>query len=262
LLCESKHGVYPIAGNFGFAFGDTSPMLDSLLNPQMRRIFPRKTTPTRALPKPLHGMWEAVARFSTHIQEGEFMKEMIRRRKAHGSRGTMGLRDCATLYGLVRWQRPSVVVESGGYLGISSAFILKALADEGLASAKVYSIEFNKDCSHGILIPNELRSGFVALSADVKDLVKDDQLPSSIDVFLHDSSHRYKHMLWEFREFWKRLRDGGMLISHDVHFSAAFPEFVARTYAHDKQGLLDAKRTTHYEWGRWGYIGFAIKKQG
>ena len=67
-------------------------------------------------------------------------------------------------------------------------------------------------------------------------------------------------MLWEFREFWKRLRDGGLLVSHDVHFNAAFPEFVAETYAHDKHGLLDAERTTHYEWGRWGYVGFAIKK--
>jgi hypothetical protein len=119
LFCASQHGVYPIVGDFSFAFGDTPPMFDSLLNPQMRRIFSRKKTiPTRTLPKPLHGMWEAVARFSTHIQEGEFMKEMIRRRKAHSSRGTMGLRDCATLYGLARWHRPSVVVESGGYLGI------------------------------------------------------------------------------------------------------------------------------------------------
>ena len=38
-------------------------------------------------------------------------------------------------------------------------------------------------------------------------------------------------------------------------------EFVAKTYRHDRHGLLDAKRTTHYEWGRWGYVGFAIKKQ-
>jgi cephalosporin hydroxylase len=81
-------------------------------------------------------------------------------------------------------------------------------------------------------------------------------------MFLHDSSHSYRHMLWEFRAFWPRLRDGGLLVSHDVHMNAAFPEFVAKTYAYDKKtGRLDAQRTSHYEWGRWGYIGFVIKRE-
>jgi len=35
-----------------------------------------------------------------------------------------------------------------------------------------------------------------------------------------------------------------------------------KTYAHDKKtGGLDAERTAHYEWGRWGYVGFVIKKE-
>jgi len=80
-------------------------------------------------------------------------------------------------------------------------------------------------------------------------------------MFLHDSSHSYRHMHWEFHQFWPRLRDGGLLVSHDVQMNAAFPEFVAETYALDKKtGRRDAQRTSHYEWGRWGYIGFAIKK--
>ena len=53
---------------------------------------------------------------------------------------------------------------------------------------------------------------------------------------------------------------GGLLVSHDVHFNAAFAEFVARTHARDKNGVIDAERTTHHDWGRWGYIGFVIKK--
>jgi predicted O-methyltransferase YrrM len=229
----------------------------------MRNIFSkRKINRSRRMPKQLHDVWNVVASFSAQIQQSEFMEEMIRRRNAHGPDGTMGRIDCATLYGLVRWHRPSVTVESGGYLGMSSAFILKALADEGLTDAKLYSIEFNKACPHGILVPDELRTGFIPLNADVKDLVKGDQLPGTLDMFLHDSSHRYRHMLWEFSEFWKRLPDGGLIVSHDVHFSAAFSEFITRTYAHDRDGLLDAERATHYEWGRWGYLGFVVKKQG
>jgi len=212
-----------------------------------------------------YSMWDAVARFSKEIRESDFMTQMIRRRDAYGSEGAMGALDCATLYGLTRWLRPTVVVESGGFVGMSSAFILKALADEKLTAAKLYSIEWNEECEQGALIPDELRSasgGFVPMRGKVEDYLERDQLPRSIDMFLHDSSHSYRHMLWEFRQFWPRLRDGGLLVSHDVQMNAAFPEFVAKSYAHDKKtGRRNTQRTSHYEWGRWGYIGFAIKKQ-
>jgi predicted O-methyltransferase YrrM len=207
-------------------------------------------------------MWDSVARLAMEIRASDFMAEMIRRRDACGSQGLMGALDCATLYALTRWRRPAVVVESGGFLGMSSAFLLKALVDEGLTTAKLYSMEWSEDCDQGALIPHELRSQFVPLRGKVEDFMRSDELPSFIDMFLHDSSHSYRHMLWEFRQFWRRLRDGGLLVSHDVHMNAAFPEFVAKTYAHDrKTGRRDAERTSHYEWGRWGYIGFAIKKQ-
>src|SRR6267143_6639986 len=78
------------------------------------------------------GMWDAVARFAAEIRASDFMAEMVRRRDAFGSEGVMGALDCATLYGLTRWLQPAVVVESGGFIGMSSAFILKALADEPL----------------------------------------------------------------------------------------------------------------------------------
>lgn len=188
------------------------------------------------------------------------MAEMTRHLDGPDGSGLMGALDCATLYGLTRWRRPTVVVETGGYLGMASAFILKALADEGLEGAKLYSLEMNQDCDHGTMIPTELRSRFVPLRGRVEDFLKRDELPSPIDMFLHDSSHRYRHMLWEFRQFWERLRDGGLLVSHDVHFNPAFAEFVAKTHARDKDGIMDAQRTTHHEWGRWGYVGFVIKK--
>jgi len=211
-----------------------------------------------------YAMWDAVTRFAAEIRASGFTTEMIRRRDAYGSEGTMGAIDCATLYGLTRWLRPAVIVESGGYVGMSSAFILKALADEKLTTAKLYSVELSEECEQGALIPDELHasSGFVPMRGRLEDFLKRNELPSSVDMFLHDSSHSYKHMLWEFRQFWSRLGDGGLLVSHDVQMNAAFPEFVAETYAHDKKtGRRDSQRTSHYEWGRWGYIGFAIKKR-
>jgi len=210
-----------------------------------------------------YSMWDAVERFAKEIRTSEFMSDMISRRDAYGSEGVMGALDCATLYGLTRWLRPVVLVESGGFIGMSSAFILKAVTDEKLTASKLYSIELNEDCEHGALIPEELRSsgGFVPMRGRIEDFLKGDDLPRSIDMFLHDSSHSYQHMLWEFRHFWPRLRDGGLLVSHDVQMNAAFPEFVTKTYAHDKKtGRRDAQRTSHHEWGRWGYLGFAVKK--
>ncbi len=208
-------------------------------------------------------MWDTVWRFAQEIRQSDFMAEMIRRRDAYGAEGAMGALDCATLYALTRWLRPVGVVESGGFVGMSSAFILKALADEKLATAKLYSIELSEECEQGALIPDDLRSTaqFMPMCGRIEDFLKRDQLPASIDMFLHDSSHSHRHMVWEFRQFWPRLRDGGLLVSHDVQMNAAFPEFVASTYAHDKKtGRRDPQRTSHYEWGRWGYIGFAIKK--
>src|SRR5881398_2615003 len=140
---------------------------------------------------PFYAMWDSVVRFAQEIRASDFMVEMIRRRDAYGSEGVMGALDCATLYGLTRWLRPEVLIESGGFVGMSSAFILKALADEKLATSKLYSIELNEDCDQGALIPEDLRSspGFVPMRGRVEDFLKNDELPRSIDMFLHDSSH-------------------------------------------------------------------------
>src|SRR5438067_6710137 len=160
---------------------------------------------------PFYVMWDAVARLAQEIRASEFMTEMIRRRDTYGSEGVMGALDCATLYGLTRWLRPALVVESGGFIGMSSAFILKAFADANLVTAKLYSIELSQDCEQGALIPDELQSAasFIAMHGRIEDFLKRSHLPPSIDMFLHDSSHSYRHMLWEFRQFWPRLRDGG-----------------------------------------------------
>lgn len=236
-------------------------MAKILAFPRAWRRSVTRPQPVEPVPIPFYEMWDVVARFAAEIRASEFMAQMMQRRDAQGTQGLMGALDCATLYALTRWQRPAVIIESGGFVGLSASFILKALADEGLTGARLYSIESSKDCNHGVLIPDALRSQFVPVRAKVEDVVGSDKLPASVDMFIHDSSHRYRHMHWEFQEFWPRLRDGGLLISHDVHMNAAFPEFVVNTYAHEKKsGLLDVSRTSHYEWGRWGYIGFVIKK--
>ncbi|MBX6325085.1 MAG: hypothetical protein IRY93_03500, partial [Chthoniobacterales bacterium] len=80
------------------------------------------STATEATSARFHGMWDALARFALEIRSSDFMAAMIRRRDAAGVEGAMGVLDCATLYALTRWLQPSIVVESGGFIGMSSAF--------------------------------------------------------------------------------------------------------------------------------------------
>src|SRR6476619_308812 len=163
--------------------------------PQRRQL--KQTAQTSSPSTSFYSMWDAVARFTNEIRASEFMSDMISRRDAYGSEGVMGALDCATLYGLTRWLRPAASVESGGYIGMSSAFILKALADEKLVTAKLYSIELSQECEQVALIPDELRSAsgaFVPMRGKVEDFLKRNELSSAIDMFLHDSSHSYRHM--------------------------------------------------------------------
>ena len=224
-------------------------------------LFGRRRKQIEPFTLPFYGMWDAVAKFAAEIRTSAFMSEMMQRREARGGQGLMGALDCATLYALTRWHRPRVVVETGAFVGLSTAFILKAMTDAQVAEAALYSIESSADCEVGALIPDELRAGYIPVRAKVEDVIGTNQLPARIDMFVHDSSHRYRHMTWEFRQFWPRLRDGGLLVAHDVHMNAAFAEFVVDTLKHDKAtGALDVSRTSHAEWGRWGYVGFVIKK--
>jgi len=232
-----------------------------LLSLSWRRRKSTKPSNGEAIPLSFYEMWDRVSQFAAEIRGSPFMSEMMERRAKFGKGGTMAALDCATLYALTRFQRPKIVIETGGFIGFSAAFILKALADEKLTTARLYSIEADEHCEHWALVPDDLRSQLVPLRSKVEELVRGDQLPAKIDMFFHDSSHRYRHMQWEFREFWRRLGDRGLLASHDVNMTGAFAEFVADTYAHDKRTeLLDYDRTRHHEWGRWGYIGFMIKK--
>lgn len=203
--------------------------------------------------------WAKLVRTMQEMHESEFMREMLERRGETGSDSPMGKADCALLYALTRWAKPRVIVESGGFLGMSSSFILKALHDEGVGDATLHSVEWMEGIDHGSLIPGELKKGFRPMVGRIEDFMKKNAFPAEIDMFLHDSSHRLRHMMMEFRYFFAKLRPGGLLASHDVNMNAAFARFLAKTYHHDKIGQTDAQRTSHSYWGRLGNLGFIVK---
>ena len=200
-----------------------------------------------------------IAKTLVETRHGEFNALMSEREQAAGVKSLMGPIGRAMLYALVRHYQPRVVVETGGNLGMASSFILKAMHDNGTADGKLYSIERSKKIVPGSIIPEEIKGPYVPLQGAVEDLLEDERIPAQIDMFLHDSTHRYDHMTMEFEQFWPRLRPGGLLVSHDVNMNAAFTDFVSKTYRHDEGGIAIPEQTEHRLWGCFAELGFMVK---
>lgn len=149
-------------------------------------------------------------------------------------------------YALVRAVKPSIFIETGVMHGLSSAFILKALEENG--GGKLISIDLpsyaedgpaNQDGYNAILppgeepgwaVPDHLRSYWdlkLGKSLEIlPDLFK--TLPE-IDIFCHDSDHSYETMSGELHLAWDHLRDGGILICDNIDHCDAFYDFCKKT---------------------------------
>ena len=126
--------------------------------------------------------------------------------------------------------QPRVALETGVAYGVTTSFVLKAMAQQGtgeLLSIDLPPLGSAADSFVGFLVPEELRSRWRLYRGQSKRV-----LPAllrnleSVDLFIHDSLHTYRNMTWEFKEAWSRLRKGGLLISDDVNQNCAFDDFV------------------------------------
>ena len=151
------------------------------------------------------------------------------------------------LYRLLRDLRPQVAVETGVCNGVSTAFLLLALEDNG--EGELHSIDLPEVAGEeyeqgtfwdgkggavippgkepGWMVPTELRDRWHLLLGRSQD-----ELPpllerlGSVDFFMHDSEHSYECMSFEFRAAWDALREGGVLVADDVNVNSAWVEFV------------------------------------
>jgi predicted O-methyltransferase YrrM len=151
------------------------------------------------------------------------------------------------LYRLLRDLRPQVAVETGVCNGVSTAFLLLALEDNG--EGELHSIDLPEvagedyeqgtfwDGKGGAVIPPGKEPGWM-VPTELRDRWhlmlgrSQDELPpllerlGSIDFFMHDSEHSYECMSFEFRAAWDALREGGVLVADDVNVNSAWVEFV------------------------------------
>jgi len=181
-----------------------------------------------------------IDRFTAEIISNRGFQEHLaeNRRSYRGFYGigpTLGV----TVYTICRKLRPGAVVETGVSSGISSAYILCALEDN--KHGELYSIDLPWGEQSGWMIPDYLRQRWhLELGRSTEKLAPLLEKLGAIDVFLHDSEHSYQNMVFEFQTAWKHLRVGGILLSHNVNYNRAFPDFCqsveAKGYLFDDMG--------------------------
>lgn len=145
------------------------------------------------------------------------------------------------LYFLIRKAKPKIIIETGVAAGESTAYILQAIYDNGIG--KLYSIDlpfqwyiYGNRKLHldslpagkmpGYLLPKKLKKNWQLILGNTYEklpiLLK--QL-GKIDIFLHDSEHSDKTMMFEYKTSWLNIKKGGILLSDDVSYTQAFDKF-------------------------------------
>jgi predicted O-methyltransferase YrrM len=134
-------------------------------------------------------------------------------------------------YAITRALQPDTVVETGVARGVTSAFILAALAAN--SHGLLHSIDLpphEADGGHGIgaLVPDSLRGRWHVHRGMTQRVLPRllDKL-GRVDVFVDDSLHTYRNMRMEFGSVWPRLGPRGAIVADDVEGNRAFLELQA-----------------------------------
>jgi predicted O-methyltransferase YrrM len=176
------------------------------------------------------------------LRNGRFFEELNRAlvEKRHSRTNCEGWHEF--LYMVVRCAKPKVVFETGVFDGLSSAVILQALHDNTgglLVSIDLPAKEPIKGSTNGMtnttlpadtppgwIVPDYLRQRYQLVLGDSRELLPELLREySSIDIFFHDSLHTFDHQYFEYTTAWPHLVEGGLLLSDDIFWSAAFYRF-------------------------------------
>ena len=136
------------------------------------------------------------------------------------------------LYLLCKITKPEQVVETGVAYGLSTMYVLQALEENKKGSLHsidgVFSPWQTKEMI-GTAIPSNLKNRWnFHFGSSTKNLNNVLSSMSSVDIFLHDSLHTYKNMMFEFEMAWPYISSGGFLISDDVGDNNAFYDFCTK----------------------------------
>ncbi len=123
-----------------------------------------------------------------------------------------------------------VAVETGVAHGHSTRSILagleKVAKDGGNPQPHLHSIDIDERTKWDDIARNPMWSFHLSTkSHEIENILAE---IGEIDLFVHDSDHRYNHQLREYEAAWKHLKPGGFLVSDDISWSTAFLRFCKR----------------------------------
>jgi predicted O-methyltransferase YrrM len=142
---------------------------------------------------------------------------------SHNGTATLG-RLC---YQACRALRPASIIETGVAYGVTSAYILQALNENGagqLHSIDLPPIGHNRDSFVGLLVPPSLKSRWDLRIGAARKLLPQLLRETAPDIFIHDSLHTYAHMKWELELALTFVRPGGLIIADDIEGNRAFEQ--------------------------------------
>lgn len=178
------------------------------------------------------------------------LAELERRYQSHFVAGWVNLVDAEFLYWIVRRLKPKTVVQTGVSNGLSSAYIMLALAKNG-PEGRLHVVDLpyifdpadphwtQKGYLHGVVIPHGKSSGWLVPDiyrdrfevgvGDAKELLPPliDRL-DGIDMFFHDSDHTYNHMMFEFDQAMRKLKPNGVIVADDISWNTSLWDFADR----------------------------------
>ena len=177
----------------------------------------------------------------------QYTADLQKQYRAHYLPGWVNLDDALFLYWLVRQLKPRTIVQTGVCNGLSSAFMILALAKNGpdgrlhaidlppifnsqdpawTIKNKVYDAVIPDGKFSGWIVPDAYRYRFEVSKGDAKALLpKLVEAETSIDLFYHDSNHTYNHMMFEFREVKRKLARGGLIVADDISWNSSVWDF-------------------------------------
>lgn len=134
-------------------------------------------------------------------------------------------------YLAVRVARPTIVLETGVAYGVTSAFILSALARNGdgtLHSVDLPPLGRDVDQYVGALVPEEVRGRWHLHRGVAKRVVPELAARlGRIDMFVHDSLHTYRNIKMELDSVTPHLSPGAIVLADDIDENPAFLEWSA-----------------------------------
>jgi len=153
-------------------------------------------------------------------------------------------------YALVRHLRPARMVETGVHDGLGSSVLLRAL--ERNATGHLYGMDTWP--KSGWLIPSPLRSRFDLMLGSSLHSIGD--LSEPLDLFVHDSDHRYEYEIAEYQAVAAKLAPDAMLISDNAHYGDALKNF-AGTHG---RPFLYCRELSRNHWYPGGGIGVSAAR--